>query len=94
MTKTKQQIRDEAAEKYYDVTSDVFYKDDYLAGWDSRDRLDNEALKIALETLEEIAGPLPPHPDVCSLARSMEDAAQATLAEIKKIVGEGRCGNE
>ena len=63
----------------------IDFKTGFDAGYALAKSEQDEALSKAVECLEKIASPLGPHPDVCSLARSMEDAAQVTLAEIRKI---------
>lgn len=54
-------MRDAEANNYYNDRDRTgwelraFDTDNFKAGWDARDKIDNEALKIAVEKLEEIA---------------------------------------
>lgn len=57
--KNKNEIRDAEAEKYADRIQNTLEASDararsFKAGFDSRDKLDNEALKIALTALQRI----------------------------------------
>lgn len=109
MTKTKEQIKDEAATDWC-IEKGVYNKEHFAfqAGFDFRDKLDNEALKIAVEALEfyeKMGDDYNTSLDEClELAFLMRDkdketinlggkyvakVAKESLAEIKKIVGEG-----
>lgn len=58
--KSKTEIRNEAADKYgthiFDNSHSLgtYKRADFKAGWDERDKLSDEALKVALEALEKI----------------------------------------
>ena len=49
--KTMTEIRDHSAYQYSLHEKSQY---DFLQGWDSRDKLDDEALKVAVEALEKI----------------------------------------
>lgn len=94
--KSMAEIRDAEADKYYEENSDIFYIDDFKAGFDCRDKLDNEelqltteALKIAIEALENSYMALA---DCASRVKAPEpymfvDVKEA-LAEIRRLRGE------
>lgn len=110
--KTKEQIRDEACDKHgYAMENkysqvelanmpSIIMDESFKAGWDARDKQNNEALKIALETLESAKSHARHIIETarrdnwtssglefgCSL---LELSTEKALAEIKKIVGEG-----
>lgn len=56
--KSRTAMRDEAAEKRWEnmpsFAATELFKDEFKAGWDAATKLDDEALKIAVEALEKI----------------------------------------
>lgn len=54
--KTMEEIRDAEAEKYSSkgMVGDWSMNGNFIAGFDCRDKLDNEALKIAVKVLRDI----------------------------------------
>lgn len=91
--KTMAKIRDAEAEKYYKESGFApteWAVMNFKAGFDCRDKLDNEALRIAVETLELI------HKNVGSIPFSNNDKwgrslelvygkSSVALAEIRKL---------
>jgi len=92
MDKKMSEIRDAEAEKR--INDSVLYpatralkdaKGMWLEGFDCRDKLDNEALKIAIEALEFFDGVHRLHWAID--LNNLPTTAERVLAEINKIVG-------
>lgn len=77
--KTMAEIRDEEADRILSTISGYRSKEAFKAGWDARDKLDNEALRMAVEAIEDIVG--------CEAELFGEKVVKA-LAEIRKLRGE------
>jgi len=102
MTKTKEQIRDAecdkhgyAMEKKYNQIElanmpSIIMDESFKAGFDFRDKLDNEALKIAVEALEYCANNADPINDMATAQKflAMRGICRINLAAIRKLRGE------
>lgn len=85
--KTMAEIRDAEAEKYAERILNTLEDEDararsFKAGFDCRDKLDNEALKLAITALEIYGMTNETFPEY-------GDVAISTLAKIRKIMGDG-----
>lgn len=95
MTKTKEKIRDAEADKFINrLLGDCDYcdlnKSSFVSGFDCRDKMDNEALKIAVEALEYCANNADPTNDMATAQKflAMRGVCRINLAEIRKLTGE------
>lgn len=81
--KTMTEIRDAEAKKHGD--NDWEYgstaEEDFKTGFDCRDSLDNEALKLAIKGLKDISKGK-------DYGENLMDRADIVLAEIRKLMGE------
>ena len=64
-----------------------YYSEEFISGWDARDKLDNEALKIAVEALEKIKPALNIAFEDCNdlYYKNVESDLNEALVEIRKL---------